>query len=137
MATLGSILFKPAARAHNRWQARWSILARRAPSIAGSHSVRKGKVRRFRLHGKPHGPQVRTGHMSRSSSSTRRLVRMMVGLRPDSCLGSELTHPTHSLGGRVGMVAELLRHLSNAATNADLLHGVVDCLGHHVGGGGV
>ena len=37
----------------------------------------------------------------------------------------------------VQMVAELLRHLSNAAADADLLHGAVDCLGDHVGGRGV
>jgi len=49
----------------------------------------------------------------------------------------ELTHPAHSLGGRVGMVAELLRHLSKAATDADLVHGAVDCLDDHVGGRGV
>jgi hypothetical protein len=56
------------------------------------------------------------------------------GLQPDSRAGDEMTHPTPSLGGRVRMVAELLRHLSKAATDADLLHGVVDCLGDHVGG---
>src|ERR1700722_4463860 len=133
MATSGPIPFKPAVRAHNRWQARWSILARTAPSIAGSRSVRRSKARRFGPPGKPPGPQVRTDHMSRSSFSTRRLVRMMA-VRPDSCPGDELTRPAHSLGGRVGMVAELLRHLSNAATYADLLYGAVNCLGDHVDG---
>jgi hypothetical protein len=59
------------------------------------------------------------------------------GLQPDSRAGGETTRPPHSLGGRIGMGAELLRHLSNAATDADLLHGVLDCLGDHVGGWGV
>jgi hypothetical protein len=61
---------------------------------------RKGKARRFRPHRKPPGPQVRTDHMSRSSFTTRRAVRIMA-VRAESCPAGELTHPTHSLGGRV------------------------------------
>src|SRR5260370_820399 len=52
-------------------------------------------------------------------------------------LGGELARPAHPLGGRVGVVAELLSHPAYAATDAEVLHGTSDCLGHHVGRWGV
>lgn len=41
---------------------------------------------------------------------------------------AELTHPAHPAGGRLRVVAELLRHPAGAATDAELLHSAVDCL---------
>jgi hypothetical protein len=38
------------------------------------------------------------------------------------CLGEELADPAHPLGGRLGMVAELLRHGAIAATAAELAY---------------
>jgi hypothetical protein len=40
-------------------------------------------------------------------------------------------------GGRVRMVAELLCHPADTATDAVRLYGAVDGLGHHFGGRGV
>jgi len=48
-------------------------------------------------------------------------------------LDSELAHPAHPLGGRVGVIAELLRHLAGAAIGSEPLHGAGDRLGDHVG----
>src|SRR5262249_5616423 len=52
-------------------------------------------------------------------------------------LGGELTDPAHALGGRVGVVAELLCHPAHAATDAELSHGLLDRLGHHFSGRGI
>lgn len=49
-------------------------------------------------------------------------------------LGRDLADPAHSLGGRIGMVAELLRHPASAATDAEPPHGPVDGLCHPSGG---
>jgi hypothetical protein len=49
-------------------------------------------------------------------------------------LGSELAHPAHPVAGRVGVIAELLRHLAGAAVGSEPLHGAGDRLGDHVSG---
>ena len=45
--------------------------------------------------------------------------------------GGELADPAHALGGRIGVVAELLCHPAHAATDAELSHSPPDRLGHH------
>jgi hypothetical protein len=48
--------------------------------------------------------------------------------------GDELAGLAHPPGSRVGMVAELPCHPGDAAANAELLHDVAECRGHHVSG---
>src|SRR5713226_3485049 len=48
-------------------------LARTASARAGLHSVGRGKARRLGSRGKPHAPQVRTDHTSRSFAESRYL----------------------------------------------------------------
>ncbi len=105
-----------AARARARRWARWSSLAQTAPAIAGSCSACTGKARHRGPRGTPHGPQVRTGHSSRScrDPSAGGVTSIEPRARPGR-QGGELAHPAHPLGGRVGVIAELLRHPAGAA----------------------
>src|SRR5260370_787134 len=48
--------------------------------------------------------------------------------------GGELADPAHPLGGRLGVVAELLCHPARAAAGAEPAHGAADRLGHTFGG---
>jgi hypothetical protein len=113
----------------------WSSLGRRAPPIAGSRSVCRSRARRLGLRGKPiHGLQVRIDHMSLSfpvpcrdclrvgvESSAgpgvhrcpHRVATYSTRIRPlgPSCRQVvELARRAHSLGGRIGVVAEFLCH---------------------------
>jgi hypothetical protein len=49
-------------------------LARTAPARPGLHNAGRGKARRLGSRGKPHAPQVRTDHTSRSFAASRCLV---------------------------------------------------------------
>jgi hypothetical protein len=63
----GPSICQLAARAPARQQARRPSLARTVPPVAGSCSACTGTAGRAGTRGISHGPQVRTGHTSRSS----------------------------------------------------------------------
>jgi hypothetical protein len=46
---------------------------------------------------------------------------------------TELADPAHPAGGRVGVVAEFLRHPADTAATTELLHGAADGDGYHIG----
>ena len=56
--------------------------------------------------------------------------RVAGGSRP----GGELADPAHPLGGRLGVVAELLCHPADAAAGTEPAHGAADRRGHAFGG---
>ena len=130
-----------AERAHAGQLARWPSLARTEPPAAEWCSARRDRVRRPGPRGRRPGQLARTGHMSGSCcTSRRRAVMVAVGLnliagpaaraassgwplRPGGHLGGELADPAHALGGRVGVVAELLSHPAQAAVDPESPHG--------------
>src|SRR5215469_8621548 len=70
----------------------------------------------------------------RPGTSTSASMRCMAPrLRQGGDLGDELADPAHPLGGRLGVVAELLRHPDGTAPGAELPHGAGDRFGDHVG----
>ena len=48
-------------------------------------------------------------------------------------LGGELADPAHALGGRLGGITELPCHPADAAMDAELPHGGLNCLRYHFG----
>ena len=64
------------------------------------------------------------------------VARQSVDLRSGGHRGGELADPAHALGGRVGVVAELLSHPADAAMDAEPPRGGRDCFCCHFGGRG-
>src|SRR5260370_11146917 len=88
---------------------------------------------------------VRKGYFQ--SSSERSVVHAPAPVPPSrpgllrdrrgEYLAGQPPDPPHPAGGRLGMVAELLRHLAGAAAAAELPDGAADRLRHRLGARGV